>query len=112
MLYSRLRSMPDLAFLNVATRIFAEYSSVTSRDASKGSVALPPRFNRNRGVRWYMNRGEAVIRTDSQWRKYVGLLRRDYPPQQPPSSPCPPQPQPSPHSPSCSFCSMGRIVLA
>src|SRR2546430_16197330 len=53
--YSRLRSIADFGFLKVATRIFAEYSSVTSRDASRGSTisSSSPSW-RNRRVVWYI----------------------------------------------------------
>src|SRR6266571_5692435 len=63
--YSRLSSMADFAFLKVATRIFAEYSSVTSLDASRGSVFASSSVEESRRSTVY-KRGETIIRTDSQ----------------------------------------------
>src|SRR6266540_2884558 len=63
--YSRLRSMADFAFLKVATRIFAEYSSVTSLDASRGSVFASSSMEESRRSTVY-KRGETIIPADSQ----------------------------------------------
>src|SRR3972149_4627519 len=100
--YSRLRSIADRGRLNVATRIFAEYSSVTSLDASRGSISRPLLEKRGRCA--LKEKWGVIIAADSQIKKCP-----IQPPQQPPPSPSP-HPQPSPHAPSCSFDAMGRMT--
>src|SRR5467141_5099646 len=100
--YSRLRSIANFGFLNVATRIFAEYSSVTSRDASRGStISSSSPYWRNRRVRWYITRVRRLsllILISENARK----RGRTQPPQQAPSSFFE-QLQFAPQFPSCSF---------
>src|SRR2546427_5795562 len=105
--YSRLRSIADFGFLKVATRIFAEYSSVTSRDASRGSTisSSSPSW-KNRRVVWYITeprRLSPLILISEN----VVKPERTQPPQQPPSSVFE-QLQFGPQLPSCSLRRTGR----
>src|SRR2546426_11639504 len=102
MQYSQLRSFGIFGFLKVATINFAEYSSVSSRDDSRGSTisSSSPSW-RNRRVLWYISeprRLSPLILISEN----VVKPERTQPPQQPPSSVFE-QLQFGPQLPSCSL---------
>src|SRR5205823_2453393 len=107
--YSRLRSIADFAFLKVATRILAEYSSVTSRDASSGStITSSSPWLKNRRIRGYISGARSESRVILNCENDAGPGRQ--PPQQPLSS-LAPQSQFGPQEPSCSLWRTGSKTV-